>query len=163
MLYVCIITMRQVRRQQQQNYQPQQVISQRQQYIPSQSSAPVSYNIQYDQNNSSLIYQLKTSRAVFFTYLTVKVYFNRVSLEYRPFIGSWEHRETYNAMDVGDIYINKGRRRALVGAHRVNSSETLFEIKGLLLTEAEDLKDALDELLNFRFNKGTIVQSIGYS
>ena len=152
--------MRQVRQPQQQIYNTAQQVKFQQQSF---NRAPqVQYNVQYDYS-SALIYKLKTSKAVFFTHLTIKIYLNRVSLEYKPFIGAWEHRETYNAMDIGDIYINKARRRALVGAHRTISSETLFEIKGLLHNEAEDLKDALDELLNYRFNKGTIVHSVGYT
>lgn len=118
------------------------------------------YPLQDD--NNLVLFKLQTSRAVFFTHLTIKVYSNRVSLEYRPFIGTWEHRETYNAMDIGDIFINKGRKRAIIGAHRVNSIDILFEVRGLLNYEAEDLKDALDELIGYRFSKTTLVQSIRY-
>ncbi len=98
-----------------------------------------------------IVFQLKTSKAIFFTHLTVKVYFNRISLEYRPFVGGWEHTETYSAMDVGHILINKGRKRANIVACRINTTEKLFEIKGLYKREAEDLKDALDEVLTFRY------------
>jgi|GEM_PF-4379142 len=117
------------------------------------------FNVQTEYSNgynpNSVIFELETSRAIFFTHLTIKVYANRVSLENRPFIGSWEHRETFSAMDVGNIYINKGRRRAVVGAYRANSTESLFEIKGLFHNEAEDLKDALDELIGYRLTNAT--------
>ncbi len=98
-----------------------------------------------------VIFELETNRSIFFTKLTIKVYSNRISLEYRPFIGSGENRETYSAMDVGAIYIKKGRKRASVGAHRLDGKEVLFEVKNLENYEAEEFKDALDAMLSYRY------------
>lgn len=103
------------------------------------------------QDPARILFELETNKSVFFTKLTVKVYPNRISLEYRPYIGSGESRETYSAMDIGDIYIKKGRKRGSVGAHRVDGKDILFEIKNLLNSEAEELKDALDLMLSYRY------------
>jgi len=102
---------------------------------------------------NTVIYYLRLNQ--FMMSMTIKVYLNRVSLEYRSGLGFWEHRETFNAIDIGNIYINKGRRWATVGTQKVNSTEKLFEIKGLRPGQAEELKDALDKVISYRFQVGS--------
>jgi len=80
----------------------------------------------------------------------VKVYATRVSIEKRSKFGMREHRETYPISDFGDIYISKGRSRAVIGVHARNSSDKLFMIERLTHQQAERLKDVLDILLDAR-------------
>jgi hypothetical protein len=122
--------------------------------------SPIYYfqNINNYPNHAQLIFEMTTSKALLFTSLTIKIFVTRISLEYRPFFSSSEHRLTYSAVDVGDIYINKSRRKSIVGAHRVNSSEKLFEVKGLTHEEAESFKDALDTMLSYRFSNAPFYQ-----
>ncbi|MBD3280487.1 hypothetical protein GF389_03100 [Candidatus Dojkabacteria bacterium] len=96
-----------------------------------------------------LIYTLETTRSQFFTTLTIHVYANRVTLVYRPFIGAGETAQTYNASDVGNVYANKSRKAATVGACLKNSSTPLFEVKRLKHSEAEKLKEALEKMIAF--------------
>lgn len=124
------------------------------QNIPQRIQRPV-----FRQNEQQLLFEMTTSKALLFTNLTIKIYTTRIALEYKPFFSSSEHRLTYSAVDVGDIYIKKSRRKSVVGSHRVNSSERLFEIKGLTHDEAEDLKEALDTMLSYRFMNMPIYQS----
>jgi len=105
---------------------------------------------------------MSTSKALLFTNLTIKIFVTRISLEYKPFFSSSEHRLTYSAVDIGDIYINKSRKKSVVGAHRVNSGEKLFEVKGLTHEEAESFKDALDTMLSYRFSNVPFYQP-GYA
>lgn len=107
-------------------------------------------SVGYSQNQ--VIYEFTTKSSVLLTKLTVKVYVNRVSLEYRPIWGGGETRKTYNAVDIGDVSIKKGLRRASISVCRTNSSEKLFAVGNLKKDEAEALKDAVDCMMGYRYD-----------
>ncbi|MFQ5493526.1 MAG: hypothetical protein ACE5DX_05200 [Candidatus Dojkabacteria bacterium] len=108
---------------------------------------------QYQSDINMVIYSISTRSLLHI--ITVKVYGDRLSIETRSTLGLWEHRETYSAVDIANIYINKGRGRAVVGATSNNTSEELFQIQNLRFHEAEELKDALDRLISFRYRTYT--------
>lgn len=113
------------------------------------AQGPSGYAVYWNPNQ--VIYQLETSRSVLFTNLTVKVHMNRVTIEKRPFFGGQEMSKTYSAFDMGEVFVQKNRRRAIVGVHRANSADILFEIPGLTHAEAQGLKNALDEVICYRY------------
>lgn len=104
----------------------------------------------WDQMNR-LLFRLVTTKSIFFTTLTVDVFANRVSLRAKPFIGSGETIQTYNANDIGNVKINKSRKYATVMVFHKNTCELLFEVKGLKHVEAANLRQALDKMIAFSY------------
>ena len=100
---------------------------------------------------NKLLFTLETTRSQFFTTLIVQVFSNRVTLTYKPFIGAGETSQTYNASDIGNVFVNKSRKWASVGLCMKNTGQPLFEVKRLKHAEAERLKEALEKMIAFNY------------